>query len=374
MPDRSVPVEAFPPGEYISDELDARGWTQEDLADVTGISRRQIINLITNKSGITAPTAHALAEAFGQNATTWMELQAAYELAQAAQLGRDTARRSKIYTKVPVRDLKRRGWIEDIDGTEALERSVCRLLQIKSIDETPPLSVAARKGTAYSGDNPAQIAWFARAHEIAHAAPAVTYSEGNLESGIQALRKLAAYPEDTKHVPRTLAQMGIRLLLIEHLPKSKVDGVAFWIDEGRSPVIAMSLRYDRIDNFWQTLLHEIIHIKYRDASPVDENLFDCESATTGLPPIEVRANSEACEYLIPQEWLTNFVRRHGRAIYESDVVQAAQGRGVHPGILVGQLHWRKALDWKFQRKLLVKIRHELLGVALTDGWGHMPKL
>src|SRR5579863_8109858 len=100
----NVPVELFPPGEYISDELEARGWTQEDLAEITGISKRQIINLISGKSGITADTAIALAGAFSQEAGTWMGLQTAYELALARKEDRDTARRAKIYEKVPVRD------------------------------------------------------------------------------------------------------------------------------------------------------------------------------------------------------------------------------------------------------------------------------
>ena len=91
-----VPSEPFPPGEYLKDELDARGWTHEDLASVVGISRRQVINLIQGKSGITPDTAHALAEAFGQNAQTWMNLQVSYELALAAQKDRGIKRRADI--------------------------------------------------------------------------------------------------------------------------------------------------------------------------------------------------------------------------------------------------------------------------------------
>ena len=164
---RNVPVEPFPPGEYISDELDARGWTQEDLADITGITRRQIINLISGKSGITAETAHALAQAFSQEAKTWMELQMAYELALAAREDRETSRRAKVYEKVPVRDLKKRGWLPDVSDAKSLESAVCKLLKISAIDETPQLAMAARKSTRYDYDTPAQIAWYARAMQLA---------------------------------------------------------------------------------------------------------------------------------------------------------------------------------------------------------------
>lgn len=96
-----VPSEPFSPGEYLKEELDARSWTHEDLASVLGMSRRQVINLIQGKSGITPDTAHALAEAFDQNAQTWMNLQVSYELAVAAQKERGIKRRTCIFNKTP---------------------------------------------------------------------------------------------------------------------------------------------------------------------------------------------------------------------------------------------------------------------------------
>ena len=371
--DRHISVEPFHPGEIIKEEIEARKWTHEDLADVMGCSRHTVLRLIKGATGVTAETAIALAKAFGTSAQLWMNLQTSFELSQAAKEDRDIERRAKLYNKVPLRDIKKRGWIDDIDGTDQLESAVLDLLRIKHIDETPAFLVAAKKSTSYSSNTPEQIAWFARAHQIAGAAPASKYVESKLEECIEQLRGLAAYPEDVRHVPKLLADFGIRLLLIDRLPKSKVDGVAFWINKGASPVIAMSLRFDRIDNFWHNILHEIVHIKYHDESPIDVNVF-CEDEDSDLPDIEKRANSEACNYLIPTEKLESFIKRHGRLIYESDVVRQATARGVHPGILVGQLHWRKALDWKFQNKMKVKIRDEIVGVAITDGWGHIPKI
>ena len=80
-----VPAEPIHPGEYIQDELDAREWTQDDLAAIMGMSRRQVINLIKGKSGVSSEAAICLAGAFDQEAETWMHLQVAYELARAAE-------------------------------------------------------------------------------------------------------------------------------------------------------------------------------------------------------------------------------------------------------------------------------------------------
>jgi len=64
---RVVPVEPFSPGEYIQDELDARNWTQADLAAILGRTTRQVVNLVSGRSGITPEIATLLADAFGQD-------------------------------------------------------------------------------------------------------------------------------------------------------------------------------------------------------------------------------------------------------------------------------------------------------------------
>ena len=80
-----VSAEPFHPGEYVKDEIDARGWTVAHLVAVSGISRSRIVDLIRERSAVTPDVASALARAFGQEAQTWMNLQASYELALTAE-------------------------------------------------------------------------------------------------------------------------------------------------------------------------------------------------------------------------------------------------------------------------------------------------
>ena len=65
------------------------------------------------------------------------------------------------------------------------------------------------------------------------------------------------------YISDILSEFGVRFLILEHLPKSKIDGAVFWLDK-KSPVIVLSLRYDRIDSFWFSLAHELGHIKNLD--------------------------------------------------------------------------------------------------------------
>jgi HTH-type transcriptional regulator/antitoxin HigA len=372
-----IPAHAIHPGEILAMELEARGWTHEDLAAVTRISRRQIINLIHGKSGITPDTALALADAFGEGheAIGWMNAQAVFELALAAQKDRDVAKRAEIFNLVPVRELMRRGWIVETKDTRELEESVCALLRCNKLSDPANMAVAARKSTSYETETGAQLAWYGRVLQRAEGAPVSAYSPAKIDDGISELRKLAAFPEDTAQVPHALADMGIRLVFVQVLRSTKIDGVATWLDEDRtsSPVIGMSLRYDRIDNFWFTLLHELMHIRHGDMSPIDVDTLSIQRQSD-LPDFEIRANNEAAETLIPRTKLESFIGRHKPFYYETTVVKFAQARGVHPGIVVGQLqnHAKSEFDFKQLRKQLVHVREFLLGNAITDGWKFKP--
>src|SRR5277367_3972576 len=61
------------------------GLTITEAAEVLGVTRQTLNNLIKGKSGISADMAIRLDNAFGGGAETWLRLQMAYDLAQARQ-------------------------------------------------------------------------------------------------------------------------------------------------------------------------------------------------------------------------------------------------------------------------------------------------
>ncbi len=75
-----TPAESFPPGEYVKDEMDARGWTQSDLAAVIGRSAGTVSRILSGKTSITVDTAILLEGAFGVGALYWLRLDAAWRL------------------------------------------------------------------------------------------------------------------------------------------------------------------------------------------------------------------------------------------------------------------------------------------------------
>ena len=369
MENRTLPAEAFLPGEYILDFLDARGWTQDDLAEVVGRSRAHINRLISGKTAINSSTANELADAFGTSPELWMNLQTAFELAVVSSKNREISRKSKLYSKVPIRELQKRGWIAKDVSLDLLEIAVCRFLDVPNIDDEPVIQMAAKKSTDYghNSSSPIQTAWYKRTYKLASCLTANRYDDGKFPQLIEELLKLAGDTADLRRISPLLAQYGIRLLFVEHLPKTKLDGAAFWLNDD-SPVVALTLRLDRIDNFWHVLIHELIHIKYRDGVVFDDDLLS-HSNDENLPDCEKRANDEARQLLVPLEKMQSFIARHKPLYYREKVVQFAKARGVHPGIVVGQLQWRDELEWNQLRKLLVSVREHVIGTALTDGWG-----
>ncbi len=359
---RVVSVEAFPPGDVIKRELDARGWKQDDLAKILGRTRQTVNRLIQGRTAITPEMAHELAAAFGTSAKLWMNLQTSYELSRAAKDGRDIKRRAEIYSVFPIRELVKRHWINETSSIEELESELCIFKGVDTVFDVPPIAVAAKKSD-YSKTTEPQLLWFCKAFKQAQHVTAHKYDDSKFDDCIRKLRSLAAYPEDIERVPKVLAESGIRLVIVKHLKGTRIDGAAFWLDK-HSPSIALSLRYDRIDNFWFTLFHELIHIKYRDESPVDE---DVEKSLDGISDMESRANREAANLLVDKNKLDRFVMRTHPKYSADKVVRFAHARGVHPGIVVGQLH-RRELDYKYLRRFLVSIRHRVVETALTEGW------
>ena len=89
-PSQYTPAEAFPPGEYLRDELDERGWTVAQFAEMIGQPVQAVSEILDAKTGITAETAVSISEALGTSAELWLNLETTYRRHQqrlAADLG-----------------------------------------------------------------------------------------------------------------------------------------------------------------------------------------------------------------------------------------------------------------------------------------------
>jgi HTH-type transcriptional regulator / antitoxin HigA len=379
MMDRT-PAEVFPPGEFIKEEIEARGWSQVELAEILGRPPRLISELIAGKRAITPETARGLGDAFGTGAQFWMNLESSYRLAQVeSDSSNAVSRRAKLYAKAPVKEMMRRHWIEPTENIDVLQKRVLDFFHIESLEQEPQLLPhAARKSTSYASHTPAEQAWLSRAMQLAQAVNVKTFSEMAFAAALSSLKTLLRDPEGTRQVPPILAEAGVRFLTIETLPQTRIDGACLWLNEN-SPVIAMSLRFDRIDAFWHTLLHECAHLKYRhgieDGLMLDVNLVGEDTENREEKSVaETQADEFASNFSIQKSELDNFIMRV-RPLFSKTKIQGLAARlDVHPGIVVGQLQHRRAIPYSHNREMLTKVRHIVIEAALTDGFGNILSL
>ncbi|MBX3734949.1 MAG: HigA family addiction module antidote protein [Verrucomicrobiae bacterium] len=362
------PAEVFPPGDFIREELDERDWTQGDLAKIIGRPEAAINLIVNDKRGITPDTAVELAAAFDTSAEYWLNLDTAYRLSKVAAPTDEIQRRASIYRTSPVKEMVRRGWINYSESAEGLAFEVEKFYSVVDFNE---MKLAARSSDSGSTPTAEQLAWCVRCLHLARSIPVRRYVEWRLPECKAKLRKLAAFPESVAAVPKVLAEFGIRYVLVEHIKRSKIDGAALWLgSEWDKPVIALSLRYDRIDWFWHTLCHELSHIEHKDGSSA---LIDVDMSVGGddaapLSEIEARANREAAEMLIPVGKIDSYILRKRPTFSRVSVLQFANANKIHPGIVVGQLHHRLG-NYQLFRDMLVRIKGIAITTALHDGWG-----
>jgi HTH-type transcriptional regulator/antitoxin HigA len=364
-------AEVFPPGEFIKDELEARGWSQLDLAQILGRDPVQVNLIIKGKQSITRETAIQLGDAFGTGAQFWLNLESAYRLSQVEQGESSVARRANLYAQFPVREMVKRGWVEHSDNIDVLEKRFCDFFGIPSLNEVPRLAHAARKSTKGPVTLP-QTAWLFRAKQLAKAVWAEAFSAASLRRCFEALSLMRLNRDDVRRVPQVLAGHGIRFVIVELLPTTRIDGVTFWLDSS-SPVIALSFRYDRIDWFWHTLGHEMCHVQNKDG--MTEPILDTDIVGEDQEAQESDAEREidlrACEFLVPQRDLNKFIGRTSPYYSKQQITLFAKRIRVHPGIVVGQLQHRKEMSYAFNREMLPKVRSLIAPSALTDGWGNV---
>lgn len=363
-------AEVFPPGEFLKEELEARGWSQIDLSEVLDRPPRVVSEIISGKRSITPETAKGLGDALGTGAQFWMNLESTWQLSKLKVVENSVSRRANLYSKFPVKDMIKRGWIRAAENIDVLENQFKDFFQISSIDEVPAFPHAAKK-SSYENISIQQMAWFWRASQLAKSLQVAKFSSTSLHRAISELRACLNDLEEIRKVPRILADAGIRFVVVEALPGSKIDGVCFWLDKN-SPVIALSLRFDKLDHFWHALMHELDHVEHKEGMSdpvVDEDLG--LGAEAKMPPNELRANENAANRLIAAEEMTGFIARINPLFSEQKVVGFAKRIGVHPGIVVGQLQHRGLLPWSVFSKFKVKIRPVLLSSALADGFGQI---
>jgi HTH-type transcriptional regulator/antitoxin HigA len=364
------------PGQLLAALLDERGWSQRTLAIVLGMDETGVSRIVADNRPIDAKLAVILEDVFEEPAERFLGLQKTFDLARARFAARPDpgrATRARLFGELPIAEMAKRGWINapDIWAMKNVETELMRFFGVNSLEDIEILPHAAKKTAVSSDPTPPQLAWLYRVKKIASEMLVMAYSPQVVISALSKLRLLTGSPEEVRKVPRILAECGIRYTLVETLSSAKIDGVCFWLDD-RSPVIGMTLRHDRIDNYWFVLRHELEHVLQlhgRTIAMLDAEL-EGERAGTGPSVSEEErvANEAAADFCVPKKMMDAFIARKAPFFSERDLIGFARTIKVHPGIVAGQLHFRTGRFDRF-RNHLAKVRTIVAPNAIKDGWG-----
>lgn len=323
----------------IEFRLEQAGLSHRDLAPFIG-SRARVSEVLSGKRRITMPMARALHEHLGIPAEVLLQEPGTTLADPFAGIE---------WSRFPLKAMANLGWIPKSRNLESRAEELIRNLIGRAggveiagaaLSRTNDHARANAKTDPYS-----LRAWcwkvLADANQIQ---PSVSYKPRTVT--LDFLRQLArlSWSDDGPRLAREfLAKHGIRLVVVPRLPRTYLDGAALKLGDG-TPVIGLTLRYDRIDNFWFCLLHELAHVGRQmdengDTAFVDDlTLRDMEGGRRD--PKEAQADEWAEEALLPHAiWETSQARQNPTPMA---VVHLAKTLQVHPAIVAGRIrHERK---------------------------------
>lgn len=347
-----TPAEAFPPGDYLREELAERGWAEGEFAEIIGRPVQAVSEILNGKKDITPETAVAIGAALGTSAELWVNLQAAYRLHQARSKGatkvRPVERRARLRQLVPVRELQKRKWLPDTNDLDVLEEAVLDLLGMPNVEDEPRLAAAARRRNPGAAFTPEQTAWIARVQRLGARKETAAYDDGALAGLAARLVRQLEGPHELRKLEGWLAECGVALVIELPLRNSKIDGMASLV--GGKPVIGLSTRGDRMDGFVFTLLHEIAHLTL-DHLHDDDVTIDEELDPNGGSERERAANRAAAEWIFPDPPVLP-----PGTITQKVLVEVARAHQVHVSFLIGRLQNQGLLEWKDFRNAIPKVR------------------
>lgn len=242
------------------------------------------------------------------------------------------------WSQFPIKEMVKRGWLKLSNGLSPPE----------AVREYFKASAGSQYATAFHrkkfhGENApnqyALLAWQARVLEKARSIVedgGVAEFEFN-DTWITELVSLSVSMQAPIEAKRMLASKGIILVIEPHLPGTYLDGAAMLSDSGH-PVVGLTLRHDRLDNFWFVLLHELGHVYSHLFDSLNMDFFD-ENDGAENDELEKEADQFALNKLIdPEAWelcLSRFL------ITRDSVCADAKKLNIHPSIIAGRIRKEK---------------------------------
>ena len=335
------PIPAPTPIAAIEFMVDQRGLTRRDLIPFIG-SASKVSEVLSGKRDITMAMARALHKHLGIPAEV---------LLQGPSVSFDNEELDLDWKRFPLKAIAEWAGMKDTRNLKDRAEEIVRASMNRAGGQQAAATALFRKNDLTrvnaKADRYALTAWcwqvMAQANE---ALPSAEYRADTVTPEfLREVAKVSRFGDGPRLARDVLAGLGVALQIVPHLPRTYLDGAAMWVD-GDRPVIGLTLRYDRIDNFWFTLLHELAHLGRHldgDESTVfydDLSLRGPKTETTAVEDVETEADKWAEDALWPSndDWESS-LRFDNLAPME--IIELGQKYEVHPAVIAGRVRYEQ---------------------------------
>lgn len=325
---QKFPVEVPDPIDAIHFRMQEQGLKQADLVPYIG-TRGRVSEVLSRKRPLTIPMIRALSSGLGLSAETLLGV-GAPEVIQDKKDDIDWA-------GFPVKEMIARGWLQRFQNKtiESTEELVKGFIANAGMQFGSAAFRRSLHGDAYSPTTQYSLfAWLARVIQRGRE------KKGRLGQFDQAifspafLKELVQFSwsnQGPQIAVEFLEAHGIAVVIEPHLKGTLLDGAALQDLDG-TPIIGLTLRFDRLDNFWFTLLHEIAHL-WKHVNKEETFLDNMDSSSEDRRELE--ANRIAKEALISKvAW-----KRSDAYLNPSveSIHRLSRELKIHPAIIAGRL-------------------------------------
>lgn len=333
-------------GQALKYFLEQKGWTQEDLSFILSISLKHTNEVIKDKKPISLELAKLLENVFELEAIEWIRLAVKYQLQRNSDLEKERAVRLKaqIYHYMPINELIKKGWINDSSDLENEIKSFWNLPKNSELDlsflNSHKANLEYKKSDAFatSFNEFNALIWHQMALNSSRQMKAKQFNKKGLIELMNLMHSYSNKKGGIKEFLGDLNGVGVKFVFLSHLSKTYLDGAAFLDKE--IPIVALTGRYDRVNNFWFTLAHELAHVILHLTNGGSNSIFiddTSKSKEEGSTSAKEKEANEKAEEMLLQSQILEYFSSRASYITDDKVEEFSIAQDIHPSIVVGIL-------------------------------------
>jgi HTH-type transcriptional regulator/antitoxin HigA len=342
MSDHSFqPNWASPPGDTINDILYERGISPATFASKINLPPSAAKKLLTGVLELTPEIAKDLSELLGASDKFWLRREQQYR-GDLVRLEEEFGV-SHWLEELPVKDMIKLGWIKSARSAKDKAQACLDFFGVKNVADwrlsykTQLDAVAFRTSETFNSTPGAVISWLRQAELESTEIDLSKWNPEKFRSALIEARSLTRKKEPSEFLPQLqslCASAGVAVVIVRAPSGCRASGATRFPAKDRA-LLALSFRYLSDDHFWFTFFHEAAHLLLHS-----KELTFIETSEPYDTAKEAEANKFSEDFLIPVNRQSELLTLGGD--YKK-IMRFARAIGISPGIVVGQMQYKKLL-------------------------------